>query len=61
MYAQSIHIRSDRRYSEDIVYNHFRWATAQREMIEQTAQGLPDARTLYPEASMADPTTSASH
>lgn len=44
-------------YSKDIVYNNFPWPTpteAQRAKIEQTAQGILDARALYPDCSLAD-------
>ncbi len=50
-------IKSDYRYSKDIVYNNFPWPSptqAQQEEIEATAQGILDARALYPEASLAD-------
>lgn len=45
------------RYSKDIVYNNFPWCNsteAQRAKIEKTAQGILDARALYPECSLAD-------
>ena len=45
------------RYSNDIVYNNFPWPTptdAQKAKIEQTAQGILDARALYPDSSLAD-------
>lgn len=50
-------LKSDYRYSKDIVYNNFPWPTpdnAQRAKIEQTAQGILDARALYPDCSLAD-------
>ena len=50
-------IKSDYRYSKDVVYNNFPWPTptdAQRATIEQTAQAILDARALYPDASFAD-------
>ena len=50
-------IKSDYRYSKDIVYNNFPWPTPtpdQKQLIEQTAQGILDARALYPDASLAD-------
>ena len=50
-------IKSDYRYSKDVVYNNFPWPTPtdkQRAIIEQTAQGILDARALYPDASLAD-------
>ena len=45
------------RYSSDIVYNNFPWCTPtpeQKAKIEQTAQGILDARALYPDCSLAD-------
>ena len=45
------------RYSNTIVYNNFPWPNpteAQRQKIEQTAQGILDARALYPDCSLAD-------
>ena len=50
-------LKSDYRYSKDIVYNNFPWPTptdAQKAKIEQTAQAILDARALYPDASLAD-------
>lgn len=50
-------IKSDYRYSKDVVYNNFPWPTPtaeQRTKIEQTAQAILDARALYPESSLAD-------
>jgi len=50
-------IKSDYRYSNDIVYNNFPWPTptdAQKAKIEQTAQAILDARALYPDCSLAD-------
>lgn len=50
-------LKSDYRYSKDIVYNNFPWPTptdAQRAKIEQTAQAILDARDLYPDCSLAD-------
>ena len=50
-------LKSDYRYSKDIVYNNFPWPTpidAQRAKIVQTAQAILDARALYPDASLAD-------
>ena len=50
-------IKSDYRYSKDIVYNNFPWPTptdAQKAKIEQTAQAILDARALYPDCSLAD-------
>ena len=45
------------RYSKEQVYNTFPWPQAteqQREKIERTAQGILDARALFPDASLAD-------
>lgn len=50
-------LKSDYRYSKDIVYNNFPWPTptdAQKAKIEQTAQAILDARALYPACSLAD-------
>ena len=50
-------LKSDYRYSRDIVYNNFPWPTPtpdQKQRIEQTAQGILDARALYPDSSLAD-------
>lgn len=50
-------LKSDYRYSKDIVYNNFVWCNptpAQKERIEQTAQGILDARKLYPESTLAN-------
>ena len=50
-------IKSDYRYSVNVVYNNFPWPEPTREQkakIEQTAQGILDARALYPDASLAD-------
>lgn len=50
-------LKSDYRYSKDIVYNNFPWPTptdAQKARIEQTAQAILDARALYPDANLAD-------
>ena len=50
-------IKSDYRYSVNVVYNNFPWPTptdAQKTKIEETAQAILDARALYPDASLAD-------
>ena len=50
-------LKSDYRYSSGVVYNTFPWPTtteAQKVKIEETAQGILDARALYPDASLAD-------
>ena len=50
-------LKSDYRYSKDVVYNNFPWPTPtdeQREKIEQTAQAILDARNLYPDCRLAD-------
>ena len=50
-------LKSDYRYSGAVVYNTFPWPTpteAQRARIEETAQGILDARALYPDSSLAD-------
>ena len=50
-------LKSDYRYSRDIVYNNFPWPSPtdkQKAAIEQTAQAILDARALYPNCSLAD-------
>lgn len=50
-------LKSDYRYSAKIVYNNFPWPTVteeQKKFIANTAQGILDARALYPDCSLAD-------
>ncbi len=50
-------LKSDYRYSKDIVYNNFPWCQPtdkQRTRIEKTAQAILDARANYPDSSPAD-------
>ena len=50
-------LKSDYRYSKDIVYNNFPWPEAteeQKAKIEKSAQAILDARALYPDCSRAD-------
>jgi hypothetical protein len=51
-------LKSDYRYSKDIVYNNFPWPTAptpsQRAAVEAAAQGVLDARAQHPGSSLAD-------
>lgn len=50
-------LKSDYRYSKDVVYNNFPWPDVteeQRQRIEQTAQAILDARAKYPDSSLAD-------
>jgi len=50
-------LKSDYRFTITNVYNNFPWPSpsdAQKALIEQTAQGILDARALYPDASLAD-------
>ena len=50
-------IKSDYRYSASVVYNNFPWpipTDEQKAKIEATAQGILDARTKYPDSSLAD-------
>ena len=50
-------LKSDYDYSIKVVYNNFPWPSptdAQKAKIEQTAQGILDARALYPDSSLAD-------
>ena len=50
-------LKSDYRYSKDIVYNNFPWCTPTEEQqaeIMRTAQAILDARAEYPDSSLAD-------
>ena len=50
-------LKSDYRYSKDIVYNNFPWpmpTDEQKARIEATAQAILDARAKYPDCSLAD-------
>ncbi|MBM6973847.1 DNA methyltransferase [Lactobacillus gallinarum] len=50
-------LKSDYRYSKNIVYNDFPWprpTQEQREKIKQTAQEILDIREKYPNESLAD-------
>ena len=57
-------LKSDYRYSKDVVYNNFPWpdcsagaapvAARTRENIAKTAQAILDARAKYPDSSLAD-------
>ena len=51
-------LKSDYRYSKDIVYNNYPWPNAptdkQKTAIEDAAQGVLDARSAHTEASLAD-------
>ena len=50
-------LKSDYRYSKDIVYNNFPWpepTEEQKAAIEKTAQAILDAREMYPGTSFAD-------
>ncbi|MCR4827754.1 MAG: methylase [Bacteroidales bacterium] len=54
-------LKSDYRYSKDIVYNNFPWPSIEaqnfaslRARIEQTAQDILDTRAKYPDSSLAD-------
>ena len=60
-------MKSDYQYSAAIVYNNFPWPDCgkkddkigqtqfdTRQQIEKTAQGILDARALYPDSSLAD-------
>ncbi|NCC59505.1 MAG: class I SAM-dependent DNA methyltransferase [Verrucomicrobiae bacterium] len=50
-------LKSDYRYSKDIVYNTFPWPEVSvelKERIAATAQGILDAREHYPDCSLAD-------
>ena len=50
-------LKSDYRYSKDVVYNTFPWPSptaAQKEKIEKTAQAILNARAQYTNSSLAD-------
>lgn len=50
-------LKSDYRYSKDVVYNNFPWPNptdGQKAKIEQTAQAILDDRAKYPDSSLAD-------
>lgn len=50
-------MKSDYRYSKEIVYNTFPWPhpiEGQLNKIKSTAQAILDARSLYPDCSLAD-------
>ena len=57
MRAVTGRLKSDYSYSINIVYNNFPWcepSAEQKAKIEQTAQGILDARAKYPDCSLAD-------
>lgn len=50
-------MKSDYQYSKELVYNNFPWpipTEEQKKKIAETAQGILDARALYPNSSLAD-------
>lgn len=51
-------LKSDYRYSNQIVYNNFPWPESptdkRRQTVEQAAQAVLDARAQFPDASLAD-------
>ena len=57
MRAVAGRLKSDYRYSKDIVYNNFIWPDTtdeQKAEISKLAQNILDARTEFPDASLAD-------
>lgn len=57
MRAVAGRLKSDYRYSKDIVYNNFIWpnpTSKQKDEIEKAAQSVLDARKLYPDSTLAD-------
>ena len=46
-------LKSDYRYSKDVVYNNFPWP-ALPALLTQTAQAILDARAEYPDSTLAD-------
>ncbi|MDR3323572.1 MAG: hypothetical protein LBS89_05130 [Zoogloeaceae bacterium] len=63
MSALAGRLKSDYRYSKDIVYNNFLWpeaTDAQKAAIESAGDAVLDARALFPDSSLAglyDPLT----
>jgi hypothetical protein len=51
-------LKSDYRYSKDIVYNNYPWpenpTTKQKETVEKAAQIVLDVRASFPNSSLAD-------
>lgn len=51
-------LKSDYRYSKDIVYNNYPWpenpSDKQKEAVEKAAQAVLDARAQFPDSSLAD-------
>lgn len=51
-------LKSDFRYSKDIVYNNYPWpenpSEKQKQAVEEAAQAVLDARAQFPESSLAD-------
>src|SRR5205085_10998482 len=51
-------LKSDYRYSNNLVYNNFPFptepASKQTERVERAAQAILDARTKFPDATLAD-------
>ena len=50
-------LKSDYRYSAKLVYNNFPWPDTTEEQqaeIAELAQGVLDARAIYPDSSLAD-------
>lgn len=57
MRAVAGRIKSDYRYSKDIVYNNFVWPEADeatKQKISETAQGILDARSHHADSSLSD-------
>ena len=51
-------LKSDYRYSKDVVYNNFPWPESanakQSELVSDAAKAVLDARSAFPDASLAD-------
>ena len=58
MRAVAGRLKSDYRYSKDIVYNNFPWpedvTDAQKREVEEKAQAVLDVRKAFPNATLAD-------
>lgn len=57
MRVTCMRLKSDYSYSKDVVYNNFPWpqiSESSKKKIEQTSQSILDARSIYPDSSLAD-------
>ena len=57
MRVTCMRLKSDYSYSKDVVYNNFPWpplSESSKSKIEQTSRSILDARSIYPNSSLAD-------